>query len=540
MRKPKSPLLSKLISTLQNEIKSKPHVIEISTENPFSRRRFIKQSGKGLLGAAIVLSVPNFLTSCKNEDKNSGEILDVAILGAGISGLNCGNHFLKSKLNFEIFEASNRSGGRILTHYNDALGIGVFPEFGGDFVDSNHEDMLNLAKEFNLGLIDLEEEKEKLNLEKDIYFFENRKYSEEEVIKEFTKIVPSIGNDISSLGDDYDTDRAVELDNMPMSQYIEALSCAKWLKDLFITAFTAEFGIDCSEQSTLNFLDMLDVNTSNGFKIFGESDERYRIKGGNSKIIEGLVKKIGEEKIFYESVVSKIVEGVDGIFTIFFKNNKSIKSRKIVCTIPFNLLKNIPLEIKELSSEKQKCIDELGYGMNTKLILGYEDQPWRNETNKAMGYLFHPEISNGWDGSNNKSENNIKSAYVCYFGGEHSKQLNLKSFKNKLAPQSHVWKTELPESEVQNNVEILEKVFLGSKDKYLNKHVFVNWIDYPFTQGSYSCYKVGQWSTISGLEFEPAGNFFFAGEHCSENFQGYMNGGAETGRRVAEMVVGKI
>ena len=74
----------------------------------------------------------------------------------------------------------------------------------------------------------------------------------------------------------------------------------------------------------------------------------------------------------------------------------------------------------------------------------------------------------------------------------------------------------------------------------MNKHVFVNWIQYPYTKGSYSCYKTGQWTTIAGEEIKPNGNVFFAGEHCSRNFQGFMNGGAETGRMAAEEIVKKF
>lgn len=33
------------------------------------------------------------------------------------------------------------------------------------------------------------------------------------------------------------------------------------------------------------------------------------------------------------------------------------------------------------------------------------------------------------------------------------------------------------------------------------------------------------------------GNLYFAGEHCSTDFQGFMNGGAETGRRAAQVLL---
>lgn len=154
-----------------------------------------------------------------------------------------------------------------------------------------------------------------------------------------------------------------------------------------------------------------------------------------------------------------------------------------------------------------------------------------------MGYLFTNNMTNGWDGSVNKTENNTNGAYVAYFGGEYSQKLCNDSTQSPLAPATHVWRTELPKEKVLGYVEELDKIFINSKAHFTGHHVFVNWIDYPYVKASYSCYKVGQWSSIAGLEMEPVGNFFFAGEHCSELFQGFMNGAAETGRRVAEMLV---
>lgn len=535
MKKAKSNLLRTLLGPLSKEITK--HRLHSSEEVlcSHSRRKFITEASKGALGVGLVLSLPSLITSCKSNVKYDN-LLDLAILGGGIAGLNCANHLLNSGLNFKIFEASKRLGGRILTHYNDSLQLGVFPEFGGDFVDSEHEDMLNLAKEFDLELIDLEEELIAKKLIKETFYFDNRKISEKEIIQEFKKVAGKISKDVDALGENYDTPEAIILDNTPLDEYIASLDCVQWLKDIFIGAFTSEFGIDCSEQSAINLLDMVDTDTSEGFKPFGSSDEKYRIKGGNSKIIEGLVEKIGEDKIEKDYEVSEISENDDGIYQITFTNGSIVFARKIVCTIPFTILRKLKLNLKNVSEEKRKCIDELGYGMNTKLVLGYTGTPWSEKPNSAMGYLFHKDIVNGWDSSYNKTPNNDTGVYVCYFGGTFSENLNKESFKNEIAPLTHVWKTELPENTVNGFVNELDKVFKNSKSKFLGKHVFVNWIDYPYTKGSYSCYKKGQWTTISGKEIEPIGNFYFAGEHCSAAFQGFMNGGAETGRRVASMI----
>jgi monoamine oxidase len=543
MRKPKNSLLKILMDKLNKSVVDNRQLEQTAEAYQYTRRKFISDSAKGVAALGMLVALPSVLTACQENEQDTADnnskdnnVINVAIIGAGIAGLNCAYNLHKSTIDFTVFEASARVGGRILTHYNDSLGVGIFPEFGGDFIDSNHKDMLELAKEFNLELIDLEKEQQANNLQKDVYFFDNRNISEKEVINEFAKIAKKISNDKDSLGENYDTDVAVKLDNTPLSDYINGLQCQAWLKELLVAAFIAEFGLDCHEQSTLNLLDMINPDTSNGFQVFGESDERYRIKAGNSKIIENLMTKIGDNKIKKEYALIEISDTDTGKYKLSFANNESVIAEKVVITIPFTMLRKVTMNLKALSKEKKQCIDELGYGMNTKLVLAYNGMPWRDKPNNAMGYLFHKEIVNGWDCSHNKTPDNNYGAYICYFGGAFSENLNKESSKNKLAPAWHLWKTELPSNIIDGMVNELDKVFLNSKEKFVDKHVFVNWIDYPYTKGSYSCYKTGQWTTIAGQEFKPIGNVHFAGEHCSEDFQGYMNGGAETGRRVAENI----
>src|SRR5690606_9736247 len=77
----------------------------------------------------------------------------------------------------------------------------------------------------------------------------------------------------------------------------------------------------------------------------------------------------------------------------------------------------------------------------------------------------------------------------------------------------------------------------GTADKYVaGSAIRQHWPSYEHTKGSYGCYKVGQWG-FWGTEGAREGNQHFCGEHCSEDFQGYMEGGAETGALVAAEVL---
>ena len=48
---------------------------------------------------------------------------------------------------------------------------------------------------------------------------------------------------------------------------------------------------------------------------------------------------------------------------------------------------------------------------------------------------------------------------------------------------------------------------------------------------------VGQYTLFSGYEGVRQGKIHFAGEHCSINFQGFMEGAAEEGERAAKEIL---
>ena len=62
----------------------------------------------------------------------------------------------------------------------------------------------------------------------------------------------------------------------------------------------------------------------------------------------------------------------------------------------------------------------------------------------------------------------------------------------------------------------------------------------PNLLGSYSTYIVGQYTQFGNYEKAPQGRVFFAGEHTSYNFQGFMEGGAQSGQRAAGEVLAII
>jgi monoamine oxidase len=83
----------------------------------------------------------------------------------------------------------------------------------------------------------------------------------------------------------------------------------------------------------------------------------------------------------------------------------------------------------------------------------------------------------------------------------------------------------------------LDRVLPGASKHFTGKATLSHVIADPFARGSYSGWLRGQYSTIAGYERVRQGNVLFAGEHCSIDLQGFMEGAAREGARAAREVL---
>jgi monoamine oxidase len=173
-----------------------------------------------------------------------------------------------------------------------------------------------------------------------------------------------------------------------------------------------------------------------------------------------------------------------------------------------------------MPAAKKRAIAELGYGTNSKLFAGYTAAGWREAKHAGNGFT-DLEWQTCWDNSRGQGKQN--AGLTFYVGGKAGASAS---------------SLEVPEF-LQRSMRSLDPVWPGLERAWNGKHSRMHWPGQPFVRGSYSCYKPGQWKDVRGHEARPVGNVFFAGEHCSVDNQGYMDGAAETGRKAAEAVLRK-
>ena len=79
--------------------------------------------------------------------------------------------------------------------------------------------------------------------------------------------------------------------------------------------------------------------------------------------------------------------------------------------------------------------------------------------------------------------------------------------------------------------------WLGSATRYATRHaeevLRTTWEDDPWARGGYAFFDPGFDPAWRSLLSKRAGRIVFAGEHTSDDWQGYMNGAVESGQRAA-------
>jgi monoamine oxidase len=501
------------LANLANERNTPPadELVEMPLRPSLNRREFLRVVGT----AAVAVGAGSWLTGCA-APRTGPNAPRIAIVGGGISGLNAAYKLKRHGLSAGIYEASKRTGGRIYTA-KDLLNPGLTTELGGEFVDSTHKEMMALVREFDFEWLDMQSPGEE-KLVREAFYFNGTNYSEAQAVEGFRPLAARIKMDHDKLGEvvNFETEGGgAELDHTSLADYLDQIGAQGWMRKLLDIAFLTEFGRECHEQSCLNMIFMIGTDLSAGkLELFGESDERYKVAGGNQRVVDELAHRVQDQIHLDQKLVA--LKARDQGFTLVFDQGgrtNEVNADFVILTLPFTLLREVDLRV-ELPAWKKKAIAELGYGLNAKLLLGMKKRIWRDQG--QSGNIFSDEpFQLAWD--NSRLQGGDRGGITCYTGGKASDEL----------------KNGTPQDQAQRMLPALERPFPGITAQFNGKAERFHWPTHPFTKASYACYRPGQWTTIAGAEGKPVGNLFFAGEHCSYDFQGFMNGGAETGKQAA-------
>jgi monoamine oxidase len=420
-----------------------------------------------------------------------------------------------------VYEVSGRVGGRVLT-VEDAVVKGSHVDFGAEFIDSIHEELLSLAHQLNVELVDLHAD----TLTPKAYFFDGRMFTEREIVEAIKPFTEKLTVDVKRIPEEIHfskADQFKDLDMHSVTSYLKSIGMEGWLLRFFEVAMESEYAMRADEQSAVNLLVMLSMpfEYSDHYHLLGSYHEVFKFKGGSQRLIDALW-KVTEPQVKLGWQLQKISKQNNTYALSFDVSGKKeeVIADYVVMAVPFTVIRDIEKNF-HFNEKKEKWITEAGFGNAIKVAMGFTKRVWREAG--FQGYTFTDVNKTAfWDSSQMVP---VEEGSITFAGGGDSAvELIAKSYdeiKDK-------WLTGA------------DTIYPGLANTYNGKISKFPWNIYPYTKGSYTCYKPGQWSQFAGIEAEPHENIFFAGEHCSVKHQGFMNGAAETGKKAAEAIVKRL
>jgi monoamine oxidase len=485
-----------------------------------TRREALKRAGAATAGLALArpwLPVAQAATAPR-----------IVVVGGGLAGLTATYRLKQAGYAAQLYEASDRTGGRCWT-IRGAFADGQIAEHGGELIDTGHTELRQLVQELGLDTDDLSQAEP--NGSEDAFYFDGRAYPVDQATTDLKGIWQQIHADVSAASYptlyNSSTQRGRELDNMSIAQYIDAYvpgGGASKLGQLLDVAYNIEYGAETNVQSALNMLYLLAYSGQGNLRIFGPSNEKFHVRGGNDQVPSLLTQALGSQVNLGSELIA-IKRNADGSYALTFKQgsrSKTVTADQVVLALPFSIMRaSVDWSQAGFNTYKQRAIRELGMGTNSKLHVQFTDRHWyglncNGETYADTGY------QNTWEVT--RAQSGRSGILVDYTGGTIGASFG----------------SGTPVSRAQQFLTQIEPVLPGISAKFNGRATIDFWTAYPWTKGSYSYWKVGQYQAFAGAERERSGNCHFAGEHTSIDFQGYLNGGVESGERAASEILADL
>ncbi len=447
----------------------------------------------------------------------------IAVVGAGLAGLTCAYQLSARGVACTVYEANaDRLGGRCWTSRGWAHGQTA--EHGGEFIDTVHHSLRNLVAELGLELDDLRGLPESRPPAHDRYFLRGARRSEDAVYAGYHRLRLAADRDARRIGP-FTYDRAGRA-----ARRLDERTAADWLHGVLgrdhplLAAETRqymseEYGLDLDHLSAIN---MVMEFGSRGLP----SDERFHVRGGNDRVVTGLVSRLPPGTVVQDATLTSLSRQADGRYRLGFRGAPARRAELVVLCAPFAALRHADLDGAGLSRRKLACIQELGMGTNTKVLLELDDRVTHvGQTPRSTwsGEFYDARVDT-W--SSTLAQAGRGSVLTVYSGGRVGASYAVPQ-AHGLAPARVARRTL---AEVARAVPHLPVGYAGRA-----------WVDAwaldPHAHGSYAAFRPGQFTRFWGFVGKPEHHIHFAGEHTSRRALGYLEGAVESGRRAAREVL---
>lgn len=494
-----------------------------------SRRAFLA----GACAGAIALGLPR--------RARAGGAPRVAVVGAGIAGLSCALALADRGIAATVYEASERVGGRMFSnvgYWDD----GQVSEWCAELIDSDNHALQRLAARFGLAVDDLDAGAP--DGANETYCFDGSYYPKAQADADFARIYDALAADFAAAGClttlDACTDAARALDAMSVHDWIEARvpgGHQSPLGRLLDVAYVIQHGAETTDQSALNliyFLARQPAARPPSFEMFGTSDERYHVRGGNQQIPEAIARSLGDAVVRGHRLLRVEATPAGRTVLTFARGIGTIEvvADLVVLALPFAVLRDVDLRRAGFDARKARAIRELGRAHNGKTQLQFRERIWTRAgawpgVSSGSSYA-DTGYQNTWEVSRAQPGN--CGILVFYSGGPVTDAMVTRAAFATIATPGVL-------DDARAALDRGERVYPGLCAQWNGRATQSLPHKSDLRGASYSYRRVGQYTAFGGYERVRQGGVLFCGEHTSLTHPAHMEGAAREGERAARDIM---
>ncbi|MDQ2646870.1 MAG: FAD-dependent oxidoreductase [Myxococcota bacterium] len=441
----------------------------------------------------------------------------VAVVGGGVAGLYCAGWLFGASVEVQLYEALPRLGGRVFTARN-AFQPALLCELGAEFLGAYDAAMHTLAGDAGVQLspVTIPE-----GFTARRFWLGGAEVSQQQLEQGLSVLLPKAEAAMATK-----TARAT-LDNTTLAEWLAAnTGDDASLLHALTAAYRTEFGVEPSELSAMHLSALLGRASGVPFHFFPLRGATLRCEttaNPDNSGMDRLTARIADalvDNLHFECRLRRITRN-SGRFTLSFEQSNGLgfetEAEHVVLAIPFSALRDVDFSGLNLERSKRQWIAELGYGNAVKLAATFNGKPWRFE--RSTGDVLD-DTRRLWESGGGSGTIGLLAAVL---GGDAGLAALSGSADDQFAPILAELK------QLFQTVNVEDAYRAGSA-------VRVAWPTQPFARGSASCLRPGQWARQAEIARRD-GDLHFCGEHCSLDFQGRLEGAAESGALAAAEIL---
>jgi monoamine oxidase len=456
-----------------------------------TRRTFLKSLGAATLGLPVLLNS----SSAQPQQQRRRAKPSCIVVGAGLSGLAAAYALKRANWDVTILEARTRYGGRVHS-FRFPENPDLVCELGGEWIGASHERMRALCREFDVPLKD--------------HRFETSLMRDGRVSRpgtwDFSAQANAVFEKFKQSYHHYTDRERQRLDRFDWWTWLEQLGYTE--DDLLLRDLqdSTDFGESIRHVSAYTAAsEYLESSPAN------EMD--FKIIGGNSRIIEEFVKRLGRDAIQTGAHVQEIQQR-GGRVTV--KAGRAIyQADACVCTVPARVFDQIKFD-PPLPASQSEAAERLQYSRIVKNQILFDERFWG-----AEDFSLVSDVTSHFYFHSTRDQRGTQQGILCSYAiGEKADVLAAQSDRRRM---EIITRDLVPFNERAPNLARSIQSMPWQRDQY--------------TQGAYAVYRPGQWFTVRPALQQPHGKVLFAGEHLAD-WQGFMEGAVVTGEAAAKALAG--